>query len=550
MTNDAYERWRRDTYEPAVRRVPERKPSFATESDLDVTPLYGPADAPPPQEREDPVGFPGEYPFTRGVQPSMYRGRLWTMRQYAGFSTPEDSNARYRFLLSQGQTGLSVAFDLPTQTGYDADHELARAEIGKVGVPISSLADMEVLLNGLPLAEITTSMTINATAPMLLALYLAVARKQGVPFDQVGGTTQNDVLKEYISRGTHIFPPAPSLRLVADMFAFCSAETPRWNTISISGYHMREAGATAPQELAFTLANGIAYVQAAIDAGLGVDDFAGRLSFFFAAHNNLFEEAAKFRAARRMWARIMRDRFGAKDPRSWMLRFHTQTAGVTLQAQQPDVNVIRTTIQALSAVLGGTQSLHVNSKDEALGLPTEDSAALALRTQQVLAHESGVADTIDPLAGSYYVERLTDVIEAAAGDYLRRIDEMGGAVAAIEAGFQRGEIEDVAYRHLKLVESGERVIVGVNAFESDAEERIQLQAIPSDAAQRQLDRLDRVRNERDATAVDAALRRLTNAAWTDANLLPPILECVESYATLGETCDALRAVFGTFDPPV
>ena len=550
MTNDAYERWRRDTYEPAVRRVPERKPSFATESDLDVAPLYGPSDAPPPQEGEDPVGFPGEYPFTRGVQPSMYRGRLWTMRQYAGFSTPEDSNARYRFLLSQGQTGLSVAFDLPTQTGYDADHELARAEIGKVGVPISSLADMEVLLDGLPLAKITTSMTINATASMLLALYLAVARKQGISFDQVGGTTQNDVLKEYISRGTHIFPPAPSLRLVADMFAFCSAETPRWNTISISGYHMREAGATAPQELAFTLANGIAYVQAAIDAGLGVDDFAGRLSFFFAAHNNLFEEAAKFRAARRMWARIMRDRFGAKDPRSWMLRFHTQTAGVTLQAQQPDVNVIRTTIQALSAVLGGTQSLHVNSKDEALGLPTEDSAALALRTQQVLAHESGVADAIDPLAGSYYVEHLTDVIEAAAGEYLRRIDEMGGAVAAIEAGFQRGEIEDAAFRHLKLVESGERVIVGVNAFESDAEERIQLQAIPSDAAQRQLDRLDRVRNERDATAVDAALRRLTDAAKTDANLLPPILECVESYATLGETCDTLRAVFGTFDPPV
>ena len=530
--------------------MPERKPSFATESDLDVAPLYGPADAPPPQRQEDPVGFPGEYPFTRGVQPSMYRGRLWTMRQYAGFSTPEDSNARYRFLLSQGQTGLSVAFDLPTQTGYDADHELARAEIGKVGVPISSLADMEVLLDGLPLAEITTSMTINATAPMLLALYLAVARKQGVPFNQVGGTTQNDVLKEYISRGTHIFPPAPSLRLVADMFAFCSAETPRWNTISISGYHMREAGATAPQELAFTLANGVAYVQAAIDAGLGVDDFAGRLSFFFAAHNNLFEEAAKFRAARRMWAHIMRDRFGAKDPRSWMLRFHTQTAGVTLQAQQPDVNVIRTTVQALSAVLGGTQSLHVNSKDEALGLPTEDSAALALRTQQILAHESGVADTIDPLAGSYYVERLTDLIEAVAGDYLRRIDEMGGAVAAIEAGFQRGEIEEAAYRHFKLVESGERVIVGVNAFESDAEERIQLQAIPSDAAQRQLDRLDRVRNERDPAAVDAALRRLTDAARTDANLLPPMLECIESYATLGETCDALRAVFGTFDPPV
>ena len=542
MTDDDHARWLRETYEPAVRRFPERKPSFATESDLDVAPLYGPADAP------DSIGFPGEYPFTRGVQPSMYRGRLWTMRQYAGFSTPEDSNDRYRFLLSQGQTGLSVAFDLPTQTGYDADHELARAEIGKVGVPISSLADMEALLDGLPLGEITTSMTINSTAPMLLAFYLAVARKQGVPFDQVRGTTQNDVLKEYIARGTHIFPPGASLRLATDMFSFCSTETPLWNTISISGYHMREAGATAPQELAFTLANGVAYVQAAIDAGLGVDEFAGRLSFFFAAHNNLFEEAAKFRAARRMWARIMRDRFGAKDPRSWMLRFHTQTAGVTLQAQQPDVNVVRTTVQALSAVLGGTQSLHVNSKDEALGLPTEESAALALRTQQVLAHESGVADTIDPLAGSYYVERLTDTIEAAADAYLRRIDELGGAVAAIEAGFQRGEIEDAAYRHLQLVESGERVIVGVNAFESDAEGRIQLQAIPPDAAQRQLDRLDRVRRERDSDAVETALRRLAEAARTPgANTMPAILDCAESYATLGEIADALRAVFGVYE---
>ena len=541
--NDAYERWRRETYEPAVRRVPERKPAFETESGLEVAPLYGPADAP-----NDP-GFPGEHPFTRGVQPSMYRGRLWTMRQYAGFSTPEDSNARYRFLLSHGQTGLSVAFDLPTQTGYDADHELARAEIGKVGVPISSLADMEALFDGIPLGDVTTSMTINATAPMLLALYLAVARKQGVPFAEVGGTTQNDVLKEYIARGTHIYPPGPSLRLATDMFAYCAAETPRWNTISISGYHMREAGATAPQELAFTLANGIAYVQAAVDAGLSVDAFAGRLSFFFASHNNLFEEAAKFRAARRMWANIMRHRFGAKDPRSWMLRFHTQTAGVTLQAQQPDVNVIRTTVQALAAVLGGTQSLHVNSKDEALGLPTEESAALALRTQQVLAHESGVADTVDPLGGSYYVERLTDAVEAEANVYLERIDAMGGAVAAIEAGFQRGEIEEAAYRHFLLVESGERVIVGVNAFETDTDERIQLQTIPEDAAARQVERLERVRRERDSAAAEGALRRLSDAAHEDANLLPPILECVESYATLGETCDALRAVFGTYYPP-
>ncbi len=547
MTDDAYERWQRETYEPAVRRVPERKPSFPTESGIEAEPLYGPDGQQTDEER---LGYPGEYPFTRGVQPSMYRGRLWTMRQYAGYSTPEDSNARYRFLLSQGQTGLSVAFDLPTQTGYDADHDMARAEIGKVGVPISSLADMEALFDGIPLAEVTTSMTINATAPMLLALYLAVARKQGAPFADIGGTTQNDVLKEYIARGTHIFPPLPSLRLATDMFAYCAAEVPRWNTISISGYHMREAGATAPQELAFTLANGIAYVQAAVDAGLNVDDFAGRLSFFFASHNNLFEEAAKFRAARRMWAGIMRHRFGAKDPRSWMLRFHTQTAGVTLQAQQPDVNVVRTTVQALAAVLGGTQSLHVNSKDEALGLPTEDSAALALRTQQVLANESGVAETIDPLGGSYYVEHLTNAIEREASAYIERIDAMGGAVAAIEAGFQRGEIEEAAYRHFQLVESGERVIVGVNAFTSEEDERIELQTIPPHAAQRQLDRLTRVRNERDTAASEAALQRLGEAARSpSANLMPPILECIESYATLGEICSTLRDVFGTFEPP-
>ncbi len=548
MTDDSHERWQRKTYDPAVRRVPERKPAFSTESGIEAAPLYGPDGS--AQTDEERLGYPGEYPFTRGVQPSMYRGRLWTMRQYAGYSTPEDSNARYRFLLSQGQTGLSVAFDLPTQTGYDADHDMARAEIGKVGVPISSLADMEALFDGIPLRDVTTSMTINATAPMLLALYLAVARKQGAPFAEIGGTTQNDVLKEYIARGTHIFPPMPSLRLATDMFAWCAAEVPRWNTISISGYHMREAGATAPQELAFTLANGIAYVQAAVDAGLNVDDFAGRLSFFFASHNNLFEEAAKFRAARRMWAGIMRHRFGAKDPRSWMLRFHTQTAGVTLQAQQPDVNVVRTTVQALAAVLGGTQSLHVNSKDEALGLPTEDSAALALRTQQVLANESGVAETIDPLGGSYYVEHLTNTIEREAAAYIERIDAMGGAVTAIEAGFQRGEIEEAAYRHFQLVESGERVIVGVNAFTSDEDARIELQTIPPHAAQRQLDRLTRVRNERDTSASEASLQRLGEAARSPSvNLMPPILECVESYATLGEVCSTLRDVFGTFEAP-
>ena len=549
MTDAERSRWERETYEPAVRRAPERKDAFRTESDLEAAPLYGPSNADPNAYAER-VGFPGEYPFTRGVHPTMHRGRLWTMRQYAGFSTPEDSNARYRFLLSQGQTGLSVAFDLPTQTGYDADHEMARAEIGKVGAPISSLADMEALFDGIPLADVTTSMTINATAPMLLALYLAVARKQGAPLTEIGGTTQNDVLKEYIARGTHIFPPGPSLRLATDMFAYCAAEVPRWNTISISGYHMREAGATAPQEVAFTLANGVAYAQAAVDAGLDVDAFAGRLSFFFASHNNLFEEAAKFRAARRMWAAIMRRRFGAKAPRSWMLRFHTQTAGVTLQAQQPDVNVVRATVQALAAVLGGAQSLHVNSKDEALGLPTEESAALALRTQQVLANESGVADTIDPLGGSHYVEHLTDEIEAQAQAYIERIDSMGGAVAAIEGGFQRGEIEEAAHRHFQMVESGERVIVGVNAFTSDAEERIALQAIPPEAAERQIARLERVRRERDSAASEAALRRLSESARSPAeNLMPPILECVESYSTLGEVCDALRDVFGVFRPP-
>ena len=441
----------------------------------------------------------------------MYRGRLWTMRQYAGYSTPEDSNARYRFLLSQGQTGLSVAFDLPTQTGYDADHDMARPEIGKVGVPISSLADMEALFDGIPLRDVTTSMTINATAPMLLALYLAVARKQGAPFADIGGTTQNDVLKEYIARGTHIFPPVPSLRLATDMFAYCAAEVPRWNTISISGYHMREAGATAPQELAFTLANGIAYVQAAVEAGLNVDDVRrSALVLLRVAQQPVRGGGEVPRGTAHVGRHVMRHRFGAKHPRSWMLRFHTQTAGVTLQAQQPDVNVVRATVQALAAVLGGTQSLHVNSKDEALGLPTEDSAALALRTQQVLANESGVAETIDPLGGSYYVERLTDVIEREATAYIERIDAMGGAVAAIEAGFQRGEIEEAAYRHFQLVESGERVIVGVNAFTSEEDERIEFQTIPPHAAQRQLDRLDarpqRARHRRER-GLAAASRR-------------------------------------------
>jgi methylmalonyl-CoA mutase N-terminal domain/subunit len=546
MSDQDKQRWERETYDPAVRRVPERKASFETESGLLVEPAYTAEDTGGTAS----LGLPGEYPFTRGIQPTMYRARPWTMRQYAGFSSPEESNQRFRYLLAEGQTGLSVAFDLPTQTGYDADHEMARGEVGKVGVPVSSLADMEELFRGIPLGQVTTSMTINATAPVLLALYVAFAKKQGVSLNGIGGTIQNDVLKEYIARGTQIYPAQASLRLTTDLFRFCTAEVPRWNTISVSGYHMREAGATAPQELGFSLANGIAYVQAAIEAGLDVDDFASRISFFFVAHNNLFEEAAKFRAARRMWARIMRDRFGAKDPRSWMLRFHTQTAGVTLQAQQPDVNVVRTTIQGLAAVLGGTQSLHVNSKDEALGLPTEESARLALRTQQVLASESGVADTVDPLAGSYYVEHLTDRIEKEALALVGRIDDMGGAVAAIEAGYQRAQIEESAYAHLKLVESGERVIVGVNAYETPGQPYVEPQATDPHAESRQIERLRRVRSDRDQATVAAALRRLEEAATTrDANTMPPIVECAEAYATLGEICDTLRSVFGEFKQP-
>ena len=542
MSADELARWERETYRPAVEKAAERRDRFATESEIPVAPLYAPS-----ATGDTSLGYPGEFPFTRGIQPTMYRGRHWTMRQYAGFATPEESNARYRYLLDQGQTGLSIAFDLPTQTGYDADHDMALAEVGKVGVSISSLADMEALFDGIPLDRVTTSMTINATAPILLALYLAVARKQGVPLDAVGGTTQNDVLKEYIARGTYIFPPGPSLRLTTDIFRFCSETLPRWNTISVSGYHMREAGATAPQELAFTLANGIAYVQAAVDAGLDVDDFAGRVSFFFVSHNNLFEEAAKFRAARRMWAHIMRDRFGAKDPRSWMLRFHTQTAGVTLQAQQPDVNVVRTTVQALAAVLGGTQSLHVNAKDEALGLPTEESATLALRTQQVLAEESGVSDTVDPLAGSYYVEHLTNELERIAAAYIEHIDAMGGAVGAIERGYQKREIEESAYRHHLLVESGERTIVGVNAYRAEFEEPTELLRLDPEAARRQIERVRLVRAERDSPAADASLQRLAEAAaQPDVNTMPAVLECVEAYATLGEICDTLRGVFGEY----
>ena len=541
-SNDKRE-WSDNTLEPLKRRFGERRERFETDSGLEVDALYTPEDGDGSDYGER-LGYPGEYPYTRGIQPNMYRGRLWTMRQYSGMASPEESNRRYRYLLDEGQTGLSIAFDLPTQIGYDSDHPLAMGEVGRVGVPVSSLADMEVLLDGIPLDKVSTSMTINATASILLALYIAVGKKQGVPVGELNGTVQNDILKEYIARGTYIYPPQPSMRLVTDVFRYCSANVPRWNTISISGYHMREAGATAVQELAFTFSNAIAYVKAALEAGQDIDSFGGRLSFFFVAQSNLFEEAAKFRAARRMWATIMRERFGAEDPRSWMLRFHTQTAGVTLTAQQPDNNVVRTTVQALSAILGGTQSLHVNSKDEALALPTEESVQLSLRTQQVLAHESGVTDTVDPLAGSYYVESLTDGLEEAALDYIDRIEGMGGAVAALEQGFQSREIHQSAYRHQREVEQGDRVVVGVNRFQSETPPVEKLQTIDPQETRRQLDRLARVRRDRDGPQAEAALARLEIVARGSENTVPAILECVEAYATVGEISDVLRGVFG------
>jgi methylmalonyl-CoA mutase N-terminal domain/subunit len=476
----------------------------------------------------------------------MYRGRLWTMRQYAGYATAEESNARYKYLLAQGTTGLSVAFDLPTQIGLDSDDPLALGEVGKVGVAVDSLEDMERLFAGIPLDEVSTSMTINATAAILLSLYLAVARKQGVPFDKVRGTLQNDILKEYIARGTYIYPPAPSLRLVTDIFGFCAREVPNWNTISISGYHIREAGSTAVQEVAFTLADGITYVEAALAAGLAIDDFAPRLSFFFNAHNNLLEEIAKFRAARRLWARIMRDRFKARDPRSLMLRFHTQTAGSSLTAQQPEVNVVRTTIQALAAVLGGTQSLHTNSMDEALALPTESAARVALRTQQVIAYESGVVETADPLGGSYAIEHLTDEIEEHALEYLKKIDTMGGMLRAIETGYVQREIQEAAYRYQKAVEAKDLVVVGVNRFQLKEEPPVNVLRIDPALEQAQVERLRALRERRNASAVTTALAKLKQAATTDENLLPRILECVEAYATVGEISNTLREIWGEY----
>ena len=543
MPSSTKRKWDENTLEPLKKRIGERQERFETDSGLEIDTLYTPEDTDGFDYNQD-LGYPGEYPYTRGVQPNMYRGRLWTMRQYAGFASPEESNRRYRYLLEQGQTGLSIAFDLPTQTGYDSDHPMALGEVGRVGVPISSLADMEVLLEGIPLDKVSTSMTINATASILLALYIAVAKKQGVSQDKLNGTLQNDILKEYIARGTYIYPPQPSMRLVTDVFQYCGQNVPRWNTISISGYHMREAGATAVQELAFTFSNAIAYVRAALETGPDVDSFAGRLSFFFVAQSNLLEEVAKFRAARRMWAKIMRGRFGAENPRSWMLRFHTQTAGVTLTSQQPDNNVVRTTVQALAAILGGTQSLHVNSRDEALALPTEEAVQLSLRTQQVLAHESGVTETVDPLAGSYYVESLTDRLEEAASIYIDRIEEMGGALAALDQGYQTQEIHESAYKHQQEVEQDKRVVVGVNRYQTPTPPIESLQTIDPEETRRQLDRLARVRKERDDSSVEAALRRLEDVARGAENTVPAILECVEAYATVGEIADVFRGVFG------
>ena len=495
---------------------------------------------------EKDLGAPGEFPYTRGIYKNMYRGRLWTMRQYAGYATAEESNARYKYLRAQGTTGLSVAFDLPTQIGLDSDDPLAVGEVGKVGVAIDSLEDMERLFAGIPLDEVSTSMTINATAAILLSLYLAVARKQNVPFHKVRGTLQNDILKEYIARGTYIYPPAPSLRLVTDIFAYCAREVPNWNTISISGYHIREAGSTAVQEVAFTLADGITYVEAALEAGLEIDDFAPRISFFFNSHNNLLEEIAKFRAARRLWARTMRDRFKARDPRSLMLRFHTQTAGSSLTAQQPEVNVVRTTIQALAAVLGGTQSLHTNSMDEALALPTESAARVALRTQQVIAYESGVAETADPLAGSYAIEHLTDEIEEGALEYLKKIEAMGGMLRAIEVGYVQREIQESAYQYQRAIETQEQVVVGMNRFQLEAEAPVNVLRIDPALEQAQIERVRALRERRDANAAMAALNKLEQAAGTTENLLPHILGCVEAYATVGEISNTLRRVWGEY----
>ena len=540
------QRWENTTLAKTLKRFPERRHRFDTGSGDEVERLYVP-DAGADASYSARLGYPGEYPFTRGVQPTMYRGRLWTMRQYAGFSTAEESNRRYRYLLDQGSTGLSVAFDLPTQIGYDSDDPIAEGEIGKVGVAISTVRGLQKLFDGIPLDKVSTSMTINATAPILLAMYIVTAEEQGVPPSKLTGTIQNDILKEYIARGTYRFPPKPSLRLVSDVFAYCTQNVPRWNTISISGYHIREAGATAAQEIAFTLCDAICYVETAVRAGLHVDDFAPRLAFFFACHTDLFEEVAKFRAARRLYARIMKERFGAKNPKSMMLRFHTQTGGVTLTAQQPDNNIVRVAVQTLAAVLGGTQSLHTNSKDEALALPTEESVLIALRTQQIVAHESGVTNTIDPLGGSYFVEQLTDQLEAEAERYIQTIDDMGGMVTAIEQGWVQKQIEESAYRYGRSIEDGERIVVGVNGYQLGQEPEIETFRVPRETASRQIENLTRTKAGRDRDKVDRALARIEAAARGDENLMPPIIDAVRVCASNGEICRALQEVFGEYE---
>jgi len=544
MANKTKQEWRETTLASALKRAAERQEKFETSSGLEIDTVYAPEDLVNFDYTRD-LGYPGGYPFTRGVQANMYRGRIWTIRQYAGFGTAEETNQRYRYLLEQGQTGLSIAFDLPTQIGYDSDHPLARGEVGKVGVAIDSLRDMEILFQDIPLDKVSTSMTINATAPILLAIYIALGKKQGVEPAKLNGTTQNDILKEYIARGTHIFPPRPSMRLTTDIFAYCAEQVPRWNTISISGYHIREAGSTAAQEIGFTLANGIAYVQAAIDAGLDVDTFAPRLSFFFNSHINFFEEIAKFRAARRLWAKIMRERFGAKESRSWMLRFHTQTAGCSLTAQQPHNNIVRTALEALAATLGGTQSLHTNSFDEAYAPPSEEAVTIAVRTQQILGYESDITGVVDPLGGSYYIEHLTDSLEKEAGEYIAKIDSIGGAVAAIEQGYQQREIQDSSYRYQKEIESGKRTVVGVNKFVSPYPKIVGLLRVKPEVEKKQRDRTAQVRKDRNTSNVNQALKRLEDVARSKDNTMPAFLECVEAYATVGEICDVLRKIFAT-----
>jgi methylmalonyl-CoA mutase N-terminal domain/subunit len=546
---EALTRWETCTLQPALARMPERAAEFTTTSLRPVQRLYTPLDIQHLDFERD-IGFPGEYPFTRGIHPTMYRGKLWTMRQFAGFGTAFDTNKRFKYLLEQGQTGLSVAFDLPTLMGLDSDHPLAEGEVGKCGVAVSSLEDMEVLFDGIPLEEVTTSMTINAPAAVIFAMYLVVAEKQGADWKKISGTIQNDILKEYIAQKEWIYPPRPSMRLIVDTIAFCTREVPRWHPISISGYHIREAGSTALQELAFTLRDGIEYVEWCVRAGLQVDEFAPRLSFFFNCHNDFFEEIAKFRAARKVWARIMRERFGARDPRSWMCRFHTQTAGCSLTAQQPYNNVVRTTIQALAAVLGGTQSLHTNALDEALALPTEFTAMLALRTQQIIAHESGVVNTVDPLAGSYFVEKLTSEMEQGCYEYFEKIDAMGGMIAAIERGFPQKEIHEAAYRYQQAVERREKIIVGVNEYVVEKEPvEVPILYIDESVAEIQRERLRRLRARRDNAKVTRALEALKEAARGTENTMPYILECVRAYATLGEICDALKEVFGEYHEP-